>query len=67
VPQMHSHPRGDVTTDEPPDSTEETVEDLTQRLGRTPRPSELSLHMRIPLDEVIEAVAEHREPRTHTD
>lgn len=56
-----------MTSDEAPNSTEAAVEDLTQRLGRTPRPSELSWHMRIPLDEVIEAVAEHREPRTHTD
>jgi DNA-directed RNA polymerase specialized sigma subunit len=52
-----------VTDQEPKDSADEVIHDLTQRLGRPPRPTEISQQMDIGLDEVIEAIAEHREPR----
>jgi DNA-directed RNA polymerase specialized sigma subunit len=51
-----------VTGDEPTASSEEHIEDLTNRLGRSPRPSEVSDEMDVELDEVIEAIAERREP-----
>jgi len=51
-----------VTGDEPTASSEDHIEDLTNRLGRSPRPSEVSEEMDVERDEVIEAIAERREP-----
>jgi DNA-directed RNA polymerase specialized sigma subunit len=63
----HGPQEQDVTAEEPMDSAEEAIEDLTEQLGRPPRPTEISQQMDIELDEVIEAIAEHREPRPDQD
>ena len=46
---------------------DEHIDDVTRRLGRSPRPSEVSERMDVELDEVIEAITEHREPDTGPD
>jgi DNA-directed RNA polymerase specialized sigma subunit len=56
-----------VTSADSPASGHENIEDLTERLGRSPRPSEVSEQMDVELDEVIEAIAEHREPNPDPD
>jgi DNA-directed RNA polymerase specialized sigma subunit len=56
-----------VTSGEPAASGKEHIQDLARRLGRSPRPSEVSAQMDVELDEVIEAIAEHREPSRDQD
>ena len=52
-----------MTSDEPAASANEAIDDLSQRLRRSPRPSEIAEEMGIDHEEVIESITERREPR----